>query len=235
MLSDNFFIFKRNDGLEVSSMELGSVVSKPSIPRAVRVIKHISIEGRDGTLTEDTGVYNNIEIRLQLINFKENILEKEILGLLDGSGGELKLSWLQGSFKVKEVNQFLITEETPGVFKIDLSFICGPYRYLESELLEITTNNVVINVGGNILADHITTIYGNGEISFLINGEQINFKGVEDYITIDTSRLICYKDTTSTNNKMVGDFIKLNSGVNTISWIGNINKIEISYRGRFLS
>ena len=111
MLSNNFFIFKRNDGLEVSSMELGSIVAKPSISRAKRVIKHISIEGRDSTLTEDTGVYNNTEISFQLINFKENLLEKEILGFLDGSGGQLKLSWLQGWFKVKEVNQFLITEE----------------------------------------------------------------------------------------------------------------------------
>ena len=87
MLSNNFFIFKRNDGLEVSSMELGSIVAKPSISRAKRVIKHISIEGRDSTLTEDTGVYNNTEISFQLINFKENLLEKEILGFLDG--------WLQ--------------------------------------------------------------------------------------------------------------------------------------------
>ena len=49
MLSNNFFIFKRNDGLEVSSMELGKIKSKPAISRAVRVINHISIEGRNGT------------------------------------------------------------------------------------------------------------------------------------------------------------------------------------------
>ena len=235
MLSNNFFIFKRNDGLEVSSMELGSIVAKPSISRAKRVIKHISIEGRDSTLTEDTGVYNNTEISFQLINFKENLLEKEILGFLDGSGGQLKLSWLQGWFKVKEVNQFLITEETQGVFKIDLTFVCEPYRYLDSELLTITTNNKSINISGNSKADHITTIYGSGDVSILINDNQIIFKNVEDYITIDTLRLICYKDTTSTNNKMVGDFIKLSPGNNTISWIGNVSKVSINYVGRFLS
>ena len=236
MLSNNFFIFKRSDGLEVSSMELGSIVAKPSIPRAKRVIKHISIEGRDGTLTEDTGAYNNIEISLQLINFKENILEKEVLSLLDGSGGELKLSWLQGNFKVKEVNQFLITEETPGVFKIDLTFICEPYRYSEHvDTVNILTKESKINVIGNATADHITTIYGDGDISLLINDKQINFKNVEGFITINTAKLICYKDTTSTNNKMVGDFIKLSPGKNTISWIGNVSKITIDYVGRFLS
>ena len=51
MLLDNYFIFKRTDGLEVLSNELGKMKSKPAISRAVRVINHISIEGRNGTLT----------------------------------------------------------------------------------------------------------------------------------------------------------------------------------------
>ena len=72
MLLDNYFIFKRTDGLEVLSNELGKIKSKPEISRAVRVINHISIEGRNGTLTEDTGSYNNIEISISLINYIEN-------------------------------------------------------------------------------------------------------------------------------------------------------------------
>ena len=55
------------------------------------------------------------------------------------------------------------------------------------------------------------------------------------YITIDTARMICYKDNNVANNKMVGEFIKLSPGLNNISWIGNINKIAINYRGRFLN
>ena len=235
MKSSNYFIFKRRDGLEVPSFDIGSIVTKPAISRATRVIKHISIEGRDSTLTEDTGSYNNIEINIQLINFKDNLLEKEVIGLLDGTGGELHLSWLQGYFKVKEINQFLITEDVEGVFKIDLNFVCEPYRYLEKEIIEVTANNTNINIAGNSEADHVTTFFSSGDISMLINDEQINFKGIEEYITIDTSRMICYKDNISTNNKMVGEFVKLKPGINNISWIGNVNKVEINYRGRILN
>ena len=142
---------------------------------------------------------------------------------------------MQGYFKVKEINQFLITEDVEGVFKIDLNFVCEPYRYLEKEIIEVTANNTNINIAGNSEADHVTTFFSSGDISMLINDEQINFKGIEEYITIDTSRMICYKDNISTNNKMVGEFVKLKPGINNISWIGNVNKVEINYRGRFLN
>lgn len=235
MLLDNYFIFKRTDGLEVLSNELGKIKSKSEISRAVRVINHISIEGRNGTLTEDTGSYNNIEISISLINYTENILDKEVIGLIDGRGGELRLSWLNGWFKVKEVNNFIITEEVQGIFNIEITFVCEPFRYLDEETIEIINSDTDIFISGNIETNHITTILGDGDISLFINDEQINFKSVDKYITIDTDRLICYKDNDPANNKMVGEFLKLNSGINNIKWIGNVSSIEINYRGRFLN
>ena len=235
MLLENYFIFKRTDGLEVLSNELGKIKSKPAISRAVRVINHISIEGRNGTLTEDTGSYNNIEISISLINYRENILDKEVIGLIDGRGGELRLSWLSGWFKVKEVNNFIITEEVQGIFNIEITFVCEPFRYLDEETIEIIGSDTDIFISGNIETNHVTTIFGDGDISLFINDEQINFKSVDKHITIDTDRLICYKDNDPANNKMVGEFLKLNSRINNIKWIGNVKSIEINYRGRFLN
>lgn len=235
MLLENYFIFKRTDGVEVLSNEIGSIKSKPDISRAVRVVNHINIEGRNGTLTEDTGAYNNIEISINLINCTDNILEKEVIGLIDGRGGELRLSWLNGWFKVKEVNHFIITEEVRGIFNIEITFVCEPFRYLDAEAIGIFSTDSDVYIAGNIETNHITTIYGNGNINLFINDEQINFKDVNDHITIDTDRMICYTDNEPKNNKMVGEFIKFNPGINNIKWIGNVNSINISYRGRFLN
>lgn len=234
-MTDKYFIFTRKDGLVVPSFEIGSLVEKPVISRATRNIKHITVEGRNGTLTEDFKNYNNIEIPFKLINYKENILEKEILRTFDGIGGELKISWLDGSFKIKEVNTFNITENINGIYNIELNFICEPFRYLNEDTIILTTRNTNIFTAGNYETDHITTIYGTGDISLLINDEQIVFKDVTDYITIDTARLICYKDNTPSNNKMLGDFIKLKPYINAIDWIGTVSKIKIKYRGRFLN
>ena len=228
----HFFIFKRKDGLEVPSYQIGSIKEKPIIPRATRIMKSISIEGRDGTLTEDTGSYSDIEIPFELINYKENLWENETIGLLDGAGGELHLSWIDGWYKVNEVN-ISIKEDITGVFNISISFKCGPFRQLEENTFILTENNSTILIAGNYNSDHITKIYGSGDISLLINDEQIVFKNVEEYTILDTARFLCYKD--NQNKKMIGEYIKLVPGTNTISWIGNVTKVEMSYRGRFLN
>lgn len=235
MVIENYFIFKRVDGLEVPSNEIGKIKEKPSIQRAIRVINHISIEGRDGTLTEDIGTYNNIEISISLLNYTENILEKEVIGLIDGRGGELRLSWLNGWFKVKEVNNFVINEEFRGAFNIEITFICEPFRYLDEENIEIINTDTDIYIYGNMDCNHITTIFGNGNINLFLNDEQIIFKDVDKFITIDTDKMICYKDDDPKNNKMVGEFLKLAPGSNNIKFIGNVSNIEINYRGRFLN
>lgn len=235
MLDKKYFIFTTKNNIDVHSSDIGSIVTKPVVSRATRVINHILVIGRNGTLTEDTKAYNNTEINFRLMNYKANIIDNEVIGLLDGQGGELQLSWMRGKYKVKAVNSFTISEEVPGAFNIDISFICEPFRYLEEEVITITEKGTNIFTDGNYGADHITTIYGSGDISLLINDEQIVLKDVVDYITIDTARLICYKGNTPTNNKMIGEFIKLKAYVNTISWIGTVNKVEIKYRGRFLN
>lgn len=230
----HFFIFKRKDGLEVPSFQIGSIKEKPSITRATRVIKNISIEGRDGTLTEDTKSYSDIEINFELINYKNNLWENETIGLLNGLGGELHLNWIEGWYKVNEVN-ISIKEEITGIFNISITFKCGPFRSLEESKFEFTQNNSTILIPGNIETDHISKIYGSGDISLFINDEQIIFKSVEEYLTLDTARFSCYKDNKSVNKKMIGEYIKLKSGLNNIRWIGNVSKVEMSYRGRFLN
>ena len=230
----NFFVFKRKDGLEVPSFQIGSIKEKPIIPRATRIMKSISIEGRDGTLTEDTKSYSDIEIEFELINYKENLWETETIGLLDGLGGELHLSWIEGWYKVNEVN-VSIKEDITRLFNITISFKCGPFRQLEENKVILTENNSTVLIPGNYETDHITKIYGNGNISLFINDEQIVFKGVNEYITLDTARMYCYKDNNSENKKMIGEYVKFKPGLNTISWIGKVNKVELIYRGRFLN
>ena len=229
-----YFIFKRKDGLEVPSFQIGSIKEKAAIQRATRIMKSISIEGRNGTLTEDTKSYSDIQISFELINYKKNLWENETIGLLDGTGGELKLSWIDGWYKVNSVD-ISVKEDITGLFNISITFKCGPFRSLEEGKFTFTENNSTILIPGNIETDHITKIYGNGDINLFINDEQIVFKEVEEYITLDTARFICYKDNTSQNKKMIGEYLKLKQGLNTISWIGTVTKIEMSCRGRFLN
>ena len=45
---------------------------------------------------------------------------------------------------------------------------------------------------------------------------------------------ITYKDNVSKNDKKVGEYPAFFVGENTISWTGNVTKVEIEPRWRFL-
>lgn len=57
---------------------------------------------------------------------------------------------------------------------------------------------------------------------------------VDDYITIDSEQEEAYHGLILKNRQMTGDFPKLNSGINIISWVGNLTKIEVNPRSRWL-
>ena len=78
-------------------------------------------------------------------------------------------------------------------------------------------------------------MYGTGTIQLLVNGNQIfSVDMVDDYITIDSEQEEAYYGLILKNRQMTGDFPKLNSGINIISWVGNLTKIEVNPRSRWL-
>ena len=160
----HFFIFKRKDGLEVPSFQIGSIKEKPIIQRATRIMKSISIEGRNGTLTEDTKSYSDIEISFELINYKENLWKNETIGFLDGTGGELNLSWIDGWYKVNSVD-ISVKEDITGLFNISLTFKCGPFRNLEESKFTFTENNSTILIGEK---DNLTNLTYNSILSVIV-------------------------------------------------------------------
>lgn len=50
---------------------------------------------------------------------------------------------------------------------------------------------------------------------------------LNEYITIDGEEMNAYKGTALANRSVSGDYndIKLNSGVNTLSWTGSVSQI----------
>lgn len=57
---------------------------------------------------------------------------------------------------------------------------------------------------------------------------------ISSQIFLDSEIQEAYKGTTSQNNHMSGEFPKLLSGMNAISWTGNVTRIVISPRWRTL-
>ena len=73
-------------------------------------------------------------------------------------------------------------------------------------------------------------IYGNGDATLTINDKTIKFNDIDRYIEIDTELMNCFKDNINQNNRMIGEFPVLKSGENSVTWSGDITKIEIEPR-----
>ena len=81
------------------------------------------------------------------------------------------------------------------------------------------------------------TIYGTGTINFYLNGIQtftLELQAGADSVTLDSAEQEAFDANGLRNRIMDGNFIILNTGVNTLTWTGTITKIQINLYSRWL-
>lgn len=104
----------------------------------------------------------------------------------------------------------------------------------------VTDNTKSVNITntGNIVSKPKMTIHGNGTINLSLNGNQIFviYLGAEESITIDSAQMEAYKDGILKNRLVVGDYdnLALKIGKNTLTWSGNVTKLEIENYSRWI-
>ena len=128
--------------------------------------------------------------------------------------------------------------------KAKITIHVQPFKYsiVEStKTFEFTNYNQSLNVrnNGNIYSKPIITLYGSGAIDISLNGTDV-FKiiDLDGAIVLDTQSQNAYDPETKDflNRNVIGDFknLYLNVGLNTISWAGNVTKVEIDYCSRWI-
>ena len=89
-------------------------------------------------------------------------------------------------------------------------------------------NNSKIYYTGTVPGECNIKIYGNGNIQLTINSDTVQINNVNEYVELDSKFLLCLnKDKTSKSRDMIGHFPLLIRGFNTVSWEGNVSKVEI--------
>ena len=127
-------------------------------------------------------------------------------------------------------------EKNHSTYSFLVKFKVDPFFYYNSgeHKKTFTTQPVTIINSGSIYSEPYFKINGSGNINLLINNRTYKFTDIVDYIEVDSSLLIAYKDTINQGNKMSGDFPILDVGKNIISWTGNVTSLEIKTRVRDL-
>jgi len=218
------------------------IIKRPNFFIAQKNINIYEVEGRNGSLIEDLETYKDIEITVSF-NFidRTNINQKirEIKSWLIGKIKDKQLMFSDDSdvfYKVKYMKIDNIERTLKYLGKFNVVFVCDPFTYSKAgeNTVIITNNNSQIYNHGTYYSEPQLKIYGTGDITLSINNENIILKSIQDYIMIDTEMQEAYREGQSLNNKMHGEFLTLQVGENTISWLGNVTKLEIIPRWRFL-
>lgn len=217
--------------LEFNGVTAGSlgvkVAYRPDMPTPEKRIEQIEIPGRDGSLIETDGAYDDIAIEVEM-NF---VIARELWGaqfrrvkqwLADT--GNLKFEDDQGFFyKIKNVVIDTTERTVREAGEFTVSFLADPYTYVDSGQREMTAAEVAFN--DYSLAKPTYKITGEGVCTLTVNGNAMT-ANVGQNLTIDTDLMIAYRaDGTTQNTEVTGDYdgLWLPPGENSVSITSGFN------------
>jgi predicted phage tail component-like protein len=218
--------------------------ARPSIPLPERRVNYIEVMGRHGSLTEDDETYKDITIIVDCFLVENYEIERklwEIKGWLSSGVGDLIFSYNPNIKYIGQVvNRIDIVQNYKILGEFSIIFTCQPFTYPTNVISEITEQNT--NIDNTVTTFYSTptiTVYGTGNITLTITDywreeQTVNLINVEDYITIDSTLMECYKDNVLCNHKMSGEFPVLKVRENFFTWTGDVEKIEVLWNLRQL-
>ena len=223
----------------ICSEELGIIVVEgPPEVLAQEEYEEIIIEGRNGTLIENKGTFPNVEksFILTTIDLDQDIdliIEKIKIWLFNIKDNKLLYAIPNRYNIVKKVvieEDIKTTFEEYGDFKIE--FLCEPFYYnlLEKDIT-ITEKGTKFYNKGDFNSNPKIVIYGTGDLQLTINDTTVQINNVDERVLLDSKLFLCLdKDNNNKSIDMIGNFPTLDIGENTITWVGNITKLDISPR-----
>jgi len=227
----------------IASYDMGIIVTKLSdIIKPQKRVTPITIPGRQGVLYQDDGTYSNYtyDIECAIVNQGKAINYSKITNWLDGYGELIVSTEPDKIYRARIINQIPISGVLKNFSNFLVQFDCFPFKYsvnaIRSHADDLTlTAPTSIKNKGTVYAEPTITVYGSGNITLTINGANYTLTGVDGYITVDSERMEVYKGAINANNKYAAmDFPRFEVGMNTISWAGNVTKVEIKPKWRWL-
>ena len=231
-----------NDWFEwngVRSTEYGvHVLEQPVLTLPNERATFVDVPGRSGSLTvlEGESVYDDLVLTAQCIVENTERYE-EIAAFLKGSGRVTFANRPEGYYEARIVNQIPFEKILRGNphRSFAVNFRCKPFWYAESvPTITVTKSGTFVTNPGNIYAEPKITVVGSGSITLMVALTIVELEGIAGNITLNSALQEAYSGTTSMNSAMSGEFPILYPGANAVSWTGNVSKVVIEPRWRYL-
>lgn len=137
-----------------------------------------------------------------------------------------------GFYKATVIEGFEYELYTNKMYQFNVKFKVDPFYYYDNgNMVRTITKPTKIMNCGTIYSEPYIKINATGDVILFINDQIYNFTNIDGYIEVDSALMTVYKDTINQGEKMIGDFPIFNSGINNITWEGNVSSIQ--YKGRW--
>jgi len=219
----------------------GLIISElPPITKPKMRVQETKIDGVDGSIIEELGYESyNKTIRIGL---SKNYDIDRVIEYFTGEGNVVFSNEPNKYYKAYIIEQ--INYEKLLRFKeATIKFKVQPFKYeheeekIVSTTEQIENKNIIVENIGNYRSKPIIKIIGTGVTEFILNNNNLftyTFPEGEDTVVIDSEKQDAYLGIELKNRNMSGEFPVLEVGVNTITWNGSIESVEISQKSRWL-
>ena len=207
-----------------SARDLGVlIVRRPSSPAPLPKTTSYNIAGRDGSLFESWGLFEDVPVYVEMnfmapLNEWENEARKIRQWLLNREGSRALFLSDDAAFfrRVKNVDAGEIERTSRRIGTLTPIFTCDPYMYAAAGQNAYAPAAVELNP---YMKSHpIYQITGEGMCTLTVNGNEMT-ADIGQNLTIDTDRMIAYRnDGTLMNTAITGEYedLYLLSGQNSI-------------------
>lgn len=214
------------------------VSEQPSITIPEQRVTQVVVPGRSGSLNVVEGDYVYDDIILTATCFIADPSRiPEIAAWLRG-GGTVTFANRQGGFYYAWIaNQIPFEKILRGNphCSFVVYFRCFPFwQAAEEQTIELTSSGQFITNPGTVPAEPVITVYGSGEITLIVDQMIVELDGIDGSITIDSTLDEAYTGQTLNNESMSGEFPILKPGANAISWSGEVSRVVVVVRWRYL-
>lgn len=211
----------------------------PEVPTPEQDIEYVNIRGRHGNLTKKYA-FKDIPYSLEFFFFDDAPFKtafRQVKLILFQARKMLITDDETVFYKVKSVNIMNAENEVAKFGRFIVNFTLDPFQYeVQDSTQTITSRTTLTNPGHESQPIITATVAGTGRI--YINDQEIVIQDINGTIIIDSELMNAYRNNngiiTNLNKHMIGDFPIFKNGNNVIDFDGDITKLEVNPRWRWV-
>lgn len=232
-LIDRYFYFKGKSSKDFNIL----IASMPERVRAERRMEQIEIPGRDGVLYADGDSYDPITLTISC-KVKEGANIDGICDWLDGSGDLILCTEPRKVYRANVYNQISVKEMLSHFHSFQITFEAFPFSYDVNNvdnIVEISKPTTILNKG-NVYSLPQIKVFGTGNVTLSVNGNEYSLQNLTDSVTIDSEVMEILDGVGVSYSPPDFDkhlFPRFETGKNEVSWSGNVTKVVIQPNWRW--